>query len=123
MSCKQLSEKELRRTGALFARDILAALGVSHNCHRKLWACAVGSFDEVACLAFKLGLGRRDAFIAYLKEAGVWKEPRLAPSIMPGQRKRRAEAPVESSAGPVPGTGLGPVNQFRELVRRRTRNF
>jgi hypothetical protein len=46
-------------------------------------------------LAFKTGLSRKEAFIAFLKEAGVWKEDRLAPSVMPGQQKRKRAIPEE----------------------------
>src|SRR5207249_8902173 len=33
-----------------------------------------GAWDEVGFLAYELGLSRKEAFIAWLKEAGVWKE-------------------------------------------------
>ena len=35
---------------------------------------AKGAWDEVGYLAFRRGLDRKEAFIVYLKEAGVWKE-------------------------------------------------
>jgi hypothetical protein len=74
------------------------------------------AWDEVAYLSYKLGLNRKDAFVAYLKEAKVWREVRHAPSILPGQRKRRTELPeeqkqtesLESAGGstePLPGSG------------------
>jgi hypothetical protein len=53
---------------------------------------ARGAWDEVGYLAHKQGVSRRDAFINYLKEAGVWKERDAnAPSVMPGQRARRRQ--------------------------------
>ena len=85
------------------------------------------AFDEVGYLAFKTGLSRKEAFIAFLKEAGVWKEERLAPSILPGQQKRKKELPAENDfvgAGPseahreggepLPGSGAGRSEAHRE---------
>jgi hypothetical protein len=57
--------------------------------------CPTGSkaLDEVGFLAQLLGCSRQDAWIAYLKEAGVYEEAKYAPSVMPGQRPRRKLAP------------------------------
>jgi len=69
------------------------------------------AWDEVGYLAFKLGIPSNngnehrysDAAIAYLKEAGVWREDRLPPSIMPGQQKRRSQhKPPPSGTPPTP---------------------
>lgn len=46
------------------------------------------AFDAVGFLAFELGLTRREAAITYLKEAGVWTEERLAPSVIAPQKRR-----------------------------------
>lgn len=55
-----------------------------------------GAWDEVAYLAHKTGLSRKEAFIAFLKAAGVWKEER-SPSLMPGTRGRRRPLPSDAA--------------------------
>jgi len=47
------------------------------------------AWDEVRYLAYKLGCSQKDAWQTFLKEAGVWREERLGPSVMPGTRKRK----------------------------------
>lgn len=54
------------------------------------------AFDEVSYLAHRRGLSNEDAFKLYLQEAGVWKENTHAPSIMPGQKARKAPEPKET---------------------------
>ena len=64
------------------------------------------AWDEVGYLMFRTGLNRSEAFKAYLKEAGVWREERLAPSVMPGQRARRQTPPEEDEMDVNSGQGL-----------------
>lgn len=64
-----------------------------------------GALDEVGYIAFVSSLSRKDAFKAYLKDAGVWKERE---KLGGGTSEKRAEArkvpkpPVEEPAPPVP---------------------
>jgi hypothetical protein len=69
------------------------------------------ALDEVGYLAFKLGLSRNDAFVAYLKAAGVWKE-RCLTSILPGQKKCREPLPKETDF--VAGAKGVPVAEKQE---------
>lgn len=58
--------------------------------------CRTGTkaLDEVGFLEHELGLKRREAAIAYLKEAGLWVDAeRLPPSVMPGKRGRKIPEP------------------------------
>ena len=50
------------------------------------------AFDAIGFLAFELGLSRREAFVTYLKEAGVWTEARLSPNLI-APHKRRTPLP------------------------------
>ena len=52
------------------------------------------SLDEIGYLAAKTGQSRRDACLAFLKMSGQWEEAKHAPSVMPGQRARRAVTQV-----------------------------
>lgn len=65
------------------------------KCH--FTGCTTGSnaMDEVGFLQHELGLSdRREAAIAFMKEAGVWTErERTAPSVMPGQQARKKRLP------------------------------
>jgi hypothetical protein len=70
-----------------------AGHGDLFKCHRT--SCKSGTapegtaWDEIGFLAYEMGVSRRDASILYLKEAGVWQEERLGPSVLPGSSKRR----------------------------------
>lgn len=60
--------------------------------------------DEAGYIAAKSGLSYRDGWIAWLKEAGVWKEfEATPPSVLPGQRARRRKAPA---APPDPNASM-----------------
>jgi len=72
--------------------------------------------DESGFLALTANLSRKDAWIQWLKEAGVWREQgRDAPSVIPGQKPRRRSLPEQvlpGTPGPsVPSTPSScPVN-------------
>jgi hypothetical protein len=53
------------------------------------------AFDEVGFLAYVSNLNRKDAFVAYLKQTGVWKEREKFKSPE-GRRTRSASPPPES---------------------------
>lgn len=61
-----------------------------------------GAWDEIGFLAYECGLKREEAAVVYLKEAGLWQEERLAPSVLPGQRARRKKSPVPETPLPAP---------------------
>lgn len=82
------SHLEKRADGSVLPKSITSA--------NRQPSDGAGQSSEVGYLAFKTGLNRKDAFIAYLKEAGVWEEDRLAPSILPGQKKRKNMLPDEN---------------------------
>lgn len=72
------------------------------------------AFDEVGYVGCKTGLNRKEAFLNYLKQAGVFVEPRHSPSTLPGQKRRKAVEPVEEvkdflgkEAGEQPAAGNG----------------
>jgi hypothetical protein len=44
---------------------------------------AKGAWDEVGYLAWKIGVTRKEAFVTYLKEAGVWREPPKGTELEP----------------------------------------
>lgn len=60
------------------------------------------ALDEVGYIEIKQGLSRRDAFVLYLKQAGVWEEnrERLGPSVLPGARPRKHVIHVEPPPAP-----------------------
>ncbi len=49
------------------------------------------ALDEIGFIALDRGLSRDEAWRVYFKEAGVWREERLAPSVMPGASRRRSD--------------------------------
>ena len=59
-------------------------------------AAEKSAWDAVAFLQYELGLhDRKEAAIAYMKEAGVWTEREAhAPTLMPGARARRHPMPT-----------------------------
>jgi hypothetical protein len=50
-----------------------------------------GAWDEVGYLMFKLGLSRTEAFKAYLKETGLWKERRRSVPRVPQTTSENAK--------------------------------
>lgn len=62
-------------------------------------SCPTGgeSLDEGAWLAQLLGLSNRDGWVTWLKEAGVWREERLSPSVMPGKAPRKSKRYIEET--------------------------
>lgn len=86
------------------------------KCHRTSCASGTGgeggAWDEIGFLAHELGVDRKAAAVAYLKEAGVWVDrERLAPSVMPGKAGRKL-ATVE-----VPPNAFGDEAMLQECVR------
>jgi hypothetical protein len=75
------------------------------KCHHTSCPTGTKALDEVGYIAQEAGLSRKDAFQQYLKMTGVWKEPRHAPSVLPGQRARRVKPPEEFPQTPSAGAG------------------
>lgn len=67
------------------------------------------ALDEAGYLAEEGGMSRRDAWVAWLKEAGVWRDERLGPSVMPGTRPRKATVLQEPDVDAIHGERSDPV--------------
>lgn len=65
------------------------------------------AFDEVGFLAYVSNLNRKDAFIAYLKQTGVWEERTKFKS--PGGSVTRASAPPAPESPPKSETEAEPL--------------
>lgn len=74
--------------------------------------------DEITILALLSGGSRRDAWEAWLRQAGVWDEYERSPSVLPGTsgRKRLMPDPPPATEGPVPATEPTPAAQEAEEV-------
>lgn len=60
------------------------------KCHHVPCPSANKALDEIGFIAAQRGLSRDEAWKVYFKEAGVWREERLAPSVMPGTSRRKS---------------------------------
>lgn len=69
------------------------------HCHHVPCPSGNKDLDEIGFIALDRGLSRDDAWKVYFKEAGVWKEERLAPSVLPGSSRRRPKQEINLSEG------------------------
>ncbi len=74
--------------------------------------------NEVGVLALLANVSRKDAWLMWLKEAGVYREEVRAPSILPGSRARRGVPPryPDSAAEEEQQPALSPQQQAPEPV-------
>lgn len=85
------------------------------KCHYNPCPTGNTALDEIGFLGQVLGLNRKDAWITYLKEAGVWQErDRHAPSVMPGKAPRRRPLPSTEVQEP-PAPVEPPDERFEDL--------
>lgn len=64
------------------------------KCHHTSCPSGAKALDEIGFLALEMNCSRTDAWQAYLKAAGVWKDHEShAPSVMPGKAARRVKVP------------------------------
>lgn len=82
------------------------------KCQRSKCPSGGKVLDEVGYLGMRANLGTQGspgnpspAFVAYMKQAGCWEEPRHAPSILPGSKKRRVKWPEQVAAAAEIGDG------------------
>ena len=91
------------------AAGVFAAAGTDlFKCHHNPCPTDNKALDEVGYLALRLNLNRTEAFVAYLKQAGVYREERLSPSILPGARARRGRRPALPQSAISSPSGIFP---------------
>lgn len=78
--------------------------GELFKCHHT--SCPSGTqhdksaWDEVSFVAYEHKVGRSEAAVLYLKQAGLWQDQqRTAPSVMPGKAGRRVPPPAGAPGG------------------------
>ena len=64
--------------------------GEMFKCHHVPCPSGNDALDEIGFIAIERNLSRDEAWKVYFKEAGVWREERYAPSVMPGKAARKA---------------------------------
>lgn len=82
--------------------------------HAECPSTSVKGKDEVGVLALLSNGSRRDAWEAWLREAGVWKEESRSPSVLPGSSSRRKlmpDPPPETPEEPEPSVEVVDVEQ------------
>jgi len=83
-----------------------------HATCRSGTAAEKASWDEVSFVAYERQLQRREAFIDYLKRAGVWEDRAPSPPMMPGKAGHRNTLP---EAEVSPPTEYPPEERFEDL--------